>query len=219
MKESNKNCLVYGLCRRSDQTIRYIGMTSKGIQRRFYEHQNTASKPNARPVYKWMQKYDDVIYVILADGLTTEEAFERERQEIASRTNLLNCTIGGEGLVGATLETRQRMSASKKGKPLPQSTQEAARLANIGRRPSAAHIAKLREINTGAKRSLATRAKISAKALGRIPHNKGQNASDEARAKMSISQRNRTKVICPICDKSVDPGNARRWHFDNCKVT
>lgn len=212
------SCVVYGLCRESDPTIRYIGMTSKGIKRRFYEHQNTATKPNARPVYKWMSKYDDVTYVVLAESLTWKEAQQRERDEILARTNLLNCTVGGEGLSEASLATRKKMSDAKKGKPLPQKMHDAARLANIGRKPTSEHIARLREVNTGSKKSAETRAKISAKAKGRPAHNKGKRASDEARTKMSIGQLNRTKLTCPHCNKSVDPGNANRWHFDKCKT-
>lgn len=209
--------LVYGLCRVSNPEIRYVGMTTKTVERRFYEHQNTALKPNARPVYKWMSKYEDVVYVILHDNLTIAQAQELERQEILARTNLLNCTIGGEGLVNASHEYRRKISKAKKGKPLPQSMHDAARKANTGRRLSPEHLEILRRVNTGKVLSAETRAKISMATKGRIAHNKGKGASAEAKAKMSVGQLNRTKIECPYCLKTVDPGNANRWHFDKCK--
>lgn len=210
--------LVYGICRVSNPTIRYVGMTKNGIGRRFYEHNYAASREKPRlPLHKWMRKYDDVTYVILHDNLTISEAQDLERAEILARTNLLNCTIGGEGLMEASLETRRKMSALKKGKPLPQAMHDAARKANIGRSPSPRHLEILRLVNTGKVLSPETRAKISEAAKGRVAYNKGIPASAEARAKMSLGQLNRVKIECPNCLKQVDPGNANRWHFDKCK--
>jgi hypothetical protein len=210
--------LVYGLCRLSNPAVRYVGMTTKTIERRFYEHQNTALKPNARPVYKWMSKYEDVTYVILHDNLTTAEAQQLERQEILARTNLLNCTIGGEGLVDASLDYRRKMSEAKKGKPLPAHMHEAARKANLGRKPSERHLEILRTVNTGKVLSAETRLKISLSTKGREAHNKGVSPTHEVRIKMSQGQLNRLKVTCPKCQKTTDPGNANRWHFDRCKT-
>ena len=209
--------LVYGLIRLSNPEVRYIGMTTKSAELRFYQHYNTSLKPNNRPVYKWMSKYKDVTFVVLHDNLTTKEAQELERKEILARTNLLNCTIGGDGLVEASQEMRRKLSNMKKGKPLPQSMHDAARKANIGRKPSPEHLETLRRVNTGKVLSAETRAKISLATKGRIAHNKGQSASAEAKIKMSIGQLNRTKAECPYCLKQVDPGNANRWHFDKCK--
>lgn len=210
--------LVYGISRISDATVRYVGMTKNGITRRFYEHTYAASKDNPKlPLHKWMRKYDDVTWVILHDNLTIPQAQELERAEILSRDNLLNCTIGGEGLVEASLETRRKMSEMKKGKPLPQAMHDAARKANTGRKPSPEHLEILRRVNTGKVLSEETKAKISNATKGRVAHNKGKSASPEIRAKMSLGQSNRTKVQCPHCSTEVDPGNANRWHFDKCK--
>lgn len=46
---------------------------------------------------------------------------------------------------------------------------------------------------------------------------KRKSATDETKTKMSISNINRTKQICPHCSKSADPGNYARYHGNNCK--
>jgi hypothetical protein len=45
----------------------------------------------------------------------------------------------------------------------------------------------------------------------------GKHHSKESREKMSNSQKNRTKIECPICKKLVDPGNFSKWHGEKCK--
>jgi len=46
---------------------------------------------------------------------------------------------------------------------------------------------------------------------------KGKKLSKEDKMKKSIAAKNREKVTCPFCNKSVDPGNAKLWHFKKCK--
>lgn len=45
---------------------------------------------------------------------------------------------------------------------------------------------------------------------------KGKAQSPEANAKRSASHAALERIACPHCDKLVEPGNAKRWHFDNC---
>lgn len=155
---------VYGLCRVSDPTIRYVGFTSRFTEKRFNEHKINANRKNGLatlPVYSWIRKYDDVTYVVLHDNLTDEEAFELEKREIASRENLLNLTAGGEG-------------------------------------------------TTGYKKSPESIAKMSAAM---------RNMSAEHRAKLSAAKigKQLPKIECPNCGTASDSGNAKRWHFNNCK--
>jgi len=41
--------------------------------------------------------------------------------------------------------------------------------------------------------------------------------TDNTLQQMSISQKNRTKLRCPICKKLVDPGNFGKWHGSKCR--
>ena len=51
-------------------------------------------------------------------------------------------------------------------------------------------------------------------AKGKEPWNKGLIGEQEAWNKGKEME----KIECPHCQKMVDKGNAKRWHFDNCKL-
>jgi group I intron endonuclease len=42
--------------------------------------------------------------------------------------------------------------------------------------------------------------------------------TDDTLQLMSESQKNRTKIQCPICKKFFDPGNFGKWHGNKCKL-
>lgn len=210
--------LVYGLCRNTDSTIRYVGMTTKSGNQRFKEHLRSARSGKNLPVYKWMRKYPDIKYIILADNLTKDEAIATEIKLISHYENLLNCTSGGEGLINPSTETRKKMSEAKKHSPINPALTEAARLANTGRKMPPEFGEKTRQRLLGTHLSTETRLKISMATKGRSAHNKGKSPTKEVRNKMSIGQRNRIKLECPVCANLIDPGNAKRWHFDRCKL-
>ena len=46
----------------------------------------------------------------------------------------------------------------------------------------------------------------------------GMRHSIESKQKMSNISKNRPNVLCPHCNMSCNIGNAKRWHFDNCKL-
>jgi hypothetical protein len=52
---------------------------------------------------------------------------------------------------------------------------------------------------------------------GRIATNLGIPHTKETCEKMKIKALARPKLICVHCNKTSLPGNAKRWHFDNCK--
>lgn len=49
---------------------------------------------------------------------------------------------------------------------------------------------------------------------GKEPWNKGKKNVQVAWNKGS----NQIKTECPYCNKMVDAGNGKRWHFENCKL-
>lgn len=184
---------VYGLIRKSNPTIRYIGMTTKSMDERFAAHiRAVRNDKRKRPVYDWWRKYQDIDYVILHSGLTTEEAFEMEKLEISQRSNLLNATGGGDGVVNPSAEVRAKQSLSRKGKKW---SEEAKAKARLARKPM----------------SKETKDKMSAA-------RKGIKLSKEARDKAKMSYANAPILTCPHCGLKAKPNLAKRWHFDNCKI-
>lgn len=52
--------------------------------------------------------------------------------------------------------------------------------------------------------------------LKKLSENNGSRRI-EVRIKQSEAAKIRKKITCPHCEKSMDPGNAKRHHFNNCK--
>jgi len=71
----------------------------------------------------------------------------------------------------------------------------------------------------GLKPSDETKLKTSLALKGRISPMKGKIQTSEARLKMSIAGKGKSKkrVTCPHCNKDIAVNTAKRWHFDNCK--
>lgn len=61
-----------------------------------------------------------------------------------------------------------------------------------------------------------TRKKISKSNKGRVSYWKGKTQTEESNRKRSESHKNLIKLECPYCGKLSEPGNAKRWHFENC---
>lgn len=53
---------------------------------------------------------------------------------------------------------------------------------------------------------------------GTIPWNVGKKHSEQTLVKIKERALKREKKTCPHCNKSCSPVNAKRWHFDNCKI-
>ena len=132
--------------------------------------------------------------VILFDGLEEDRAFEYERAWISALGRcdrgmgpLLNHTDGGEGPSGFvhTLEARQRMSRSHKGKTF--SEDHKAKLLVVSKKPrSDTFKSRLSASRLGVRPSPETRAKLREAHMGQQP-------SEETRRKMSLAQSARWK--------------------------
>lgn len=102
------------------------------------------------------------------------------------------------------------------GKPRSKETKEKLRQANSGRKLSEETKKKISEANKGYKHTEKAKKKIGEASLGRV-------LSKEAREKIRKASLGNTKlssiekVKCPHCDKILDIGNAKQWHFDKCK--
>jgi len=144
---------------------------------------------------------------------------------------LVNLTDGGEGITGLkhSEKSKQLMSQKLKGK---------------SHKHTFESIEKIRQANTGIVFSDERKNKLRQKALGRkMPShvrqaldermksfkqseetkehlrqiNIGRKHTPETLLKMSAWQVNKPKLICPHCNMASSSGNAKRWHFDNCK--
>ncbi len=105
-------------------------------------------------------------------------------------------------------ETRAKLSVAKKGKSFSETHRNNIRIANTGKKRSAASTGRS-AASTGRVVSTETRAKLSAARKLRAP------ASAEQRAKTSASLK--VIVICPYCNKEGGISAMYRWHFNNCK--
>jgi hypothetical protein len=56
----------------------------------------------------------------------------------------------------------------------------------------------------------------SMKRNGHIVWNKGKNLSEKDKLKKSESAKRKAKVSCPHCGGTMDPGNAKKYHFEKC---
>jgi hypothetical protein len=209
----------------------YVG---KGKGNRPFWHIAEAQKTTHK--YRPNKYKMNKIRTILAKGLnviiqkieaaTDQEAIEMEMLLISMygrrdiKTGILtNCTEGGDGACGYkhTIESKQNMSKSQKGKVL---TEE--HKANM-RKPKSEEgrkaIALARQTTTY-RPSEETKKKTSLALKGRPSPMKGRTQTEEAKLKMSKTRKGvpKIKVSCPKCSKSVAINTANRWHFNNCKT-
>jgi hypothetical protein len=187
---------VYAYIRKSDLTPYYIG---KGKGKRAVEKHNV-TVPN-----------DNSKIIILESNLTEADAFDLEKKLIQQYGRkdqgtgiLLNQTDGGDGASGRI---------SKRGEESPL----------YGRkRPE------FSKMLTGRKRpeqSLLMKGKMSGEKnprYGKPGTFAGKQHTEEALAKMrkptGPHSKPRELLTCPHCQKIADSSNAKRWHFNNCKL-
>lgn len=176
---------VYVLHLKGSNKIRYVGISSFDTpEKRFKEHLKNArgkNKNNNWPVYNWIRKhYDSVDFTLIEAGLTWEEACEREISLISKlkeKHNLLNCTEGGEGRLGAkhSIETRKKMSEIFKNNLTPERRLQLSK-ATKGRRLSEDHKSK---ISKGVKKSMTSEVRK------KISESSKQRMTPERRAELS----------------------------------
>ena len=98
----------------------YIGLTSKPVEKRWLNGQGYRRNKhfwNAIQKYGW----DNIEHIVLASGLSKEEASKIEKMYIAIfRSHEIkhgyNLTYGGETGIVHTIESRRKLSEAKKGK-------------------------------------------------------------------------------------------------------
>lgn len=186
--------LIYALASSSEpDVIRYIGRTKyTSPEKRLDTHKGHMKYGRKTHVYNWMRKVynsgNKVICICVESDLSWKASAEREMYWIQfykdQGYDLTNISLGGDGSLSVSQETRNLMSKNRKGRsPSPQ-CHEAARRANIGRVKTPEEIAKLSAAHMGKTYTQETKDKIS-------KAKKGTKASKETKEKMSISQKAR----------------------------
>jgi group I intron endonuclease len=177
---------------------RYIGQTICTMEKRRFEHENSARAGVVRPFYAAMRKYgfDSFEWKVLFHDVDQRDLYSVEQRLIVlmktKAPNGYNLTDGGPGNAGhnASDETRRKLSESHKGqKPAPKSEEGKKAIAAANRKRGM---------------SLQTRKKI-AEAVSRLWGDEeyqarqitirlGKKAHWKTRVKMSVSQEIRQRL-------------------------
>jgi hypothetical protein len=188
----------------------YIGVhKTKNINDRYFGSGKIIKEAIAK--YNKINFIKEVLYVYT----TKDEAYLKEK-ELVNKITLqdpLMYNIQEGGIPTADWVDNRRINHSKNisgenhhfyGKKLTETHRNNISAGVKGRKHSKETIEKI----------VATRKKNG------IPNSrKGIPLSDEDKAKKSAAALLRKKIECPHCHKLADPGNAKRHHFDNCKLS
>lgn len=185
---------------------------------RYYIGVHKTDNPNdrylgsGRLIRKAVKRYgrDSFTKEILFTFNTAEDAYAKEAEivnkQIIEDSNCYNLINGGSPSIEWMEERKAYYSRTFK--------------TFLGKKHTGETKRKISEAGRGRIQSLETRQKRSntLKALNKTSYWKGKSQPQEANAKRSLAHLNLSKVICPHCTKSISPQNAKRWHFENCKL-
>jgi Pseudomonas phage homing endonuclease len=154
----------------------YVGITSRGIRRRWNEHLYSARKrPGVGAVNRAIAKHGDGAFTIrvIAEAASWEELCKLEPFLIGRfKTRAphgYNLSDGGEGPFGCKRdpESVERSAAKHRGRPCHPNTRLASSLFHTGRPKSIETRKRIADALTGIKRSAETRLKISTATTGK----------------------------------------------------
>lgn len=180
LQERYKAPIIYALIDPRTLLVRYVGQTKRGLLR-IREHRHDPVTHPQLHVSRWVANLKNAGLQYTFDILETctdDNALDIAEAwwityGLASGWPLTNLTTGGSGAPGHTLsdEAREKISASKRGKPRPPEVR-----------------ARLSEANTIAAANPEVRARMSAAAIARDPLTRRRGPmSAETRARMSAS--------------------------------
>lgn len=104
--------LIYALDDESGQT-RYIGKTVRSLKDRFAQHK-LAAKTSRLPVGRWLRRHPGATIRLIEKVEAGGDWAARERFWIERGQNLLNLTLGGEGLAGHVFSQEHRAKIAAK---------------------------------------------------------------------------------------------------------
>ncbi len=164
----------------------YIGITCCEVHERW---KNGAGYKKNEHFYRAIEKYgwENIKHEILFNGLTREEAENKEKELIAQHNSNdkmygYNCTNGGECAGKHTPETIEKIKEKIKGKSHPQTeeSKEKNRQSHLGFCHSLESIERMREVKLGKKASDDTKRKMSEARAGSKNAMFGKHHTDDA---------------------------------------
>lgn len=138
----------------------YIGITSRGLEQRMYEHKSRARTGRKTKLYSAMKKYENFEVEIIEKCETYAQAKEREIFYISyynsNGSNGYNLIDGGDGSCGYKIseETRQKLIKAHTGVPLSKEHRMSLSRSKKGVKRGADFSRKMSEVLRGKKRSL-----------------------------------------------------------------
>lgn len=188
---------IYALCDPRTNEVRYIGQTTTSLERRLSGHLKEPKKATHKSC--WIASLAPFIPAIshLSWASSKADLDQQEIRKIAELkllgARLVNASPGGHN-GPASAETRQRMSAVRRGKSLSGEGREKVAAAKRGVKRSPDTVAKMAAAATGRVHSEESRAKMSSSRAG-IPKSPewqasqtGRKRSPETIAKMKEAQ-------------------------------
>lgn len=230
--------VVYGLSA-EDGVIRYVGLTTRNARVRLGQHLGAARRNSHYPVAMWIRKHGEAsirirVLEVCPGGMVDLNAAEMRwiaHHQTFVTDGGVNCTRGGDGVVGQirSVESRAKMSKMMKGRvisPEARSKSSATQKGKKGRPMTPENVAKLSERMAGREFTQEHKAKLS-KALEGNQKWVGRSHSEESRSKMSATKKGKpvyashirwcvgrdiVKPGCPWCNGSLSipaPGRSR----------
>jgi hypothetical protein len=112
---NQKQYVIYGLCEPSTNFVRYVGYTSRPVEKRLWFHLNEAKQLTCHR-HRWLEslrKKGLKPSIVVLEVVSQDEWQERERDWISwlrVSNDLVNTTEGGEGLVGAPRKVHRQIA-------------------------------------------------------------------------------------------------------------
>lgn len=166
-----KQWKIYCLKDPEDNSIRYIGITKRGLEKRYKEHMshiNECSPHKRRWIDKLIRNKLMPKIEIIEENLSEDEAKEGEMKYIAFYRNiigkkLLNITNGGDAVMAGRKHSKETIDRMKEDR--------------------------IKEGNSffGKKHSYESRKKMSDSLMGRTSWSKGKKFTEEHRRNMSLA--------------------------------
>jgi len=206
---------------------KYVGFTTQGIEKRWEEHCWKAKNNGINVIHAGIRKYGK-------DAFTTEVLYQsadlehtlniKENQFIMEHKTHVseggyNLTMGGEGMIGASDETRRKISKAGKGnrnavgyihsEEAKQKMSDAKRGKSSGRVCSKECKQKISEAKKGKYPSEETKYKMSIAS-------KGKAKSSEHRRNVSLA--NLGKVLSVEHCRKISESHKGKWHSEEVKL-
>jgi hypothetical protein len=128
---------IYALIDPRNEMIKYIGLTSKTLDKRLHWHLKSAHKKNKK--LNWIRflinNNLNIKIILIEDNLSKNEASEKEQYYIKlySKNNLKNSTSGGEVGFTFTPQVKAKLKKSLTGRKLSETHRENIGKSSIGR--------------------------------------------------------------------------------------